>query len=264
MINADATATGLFSRVVADANEPSSRPVKAVIEAVEQVRLAVLKVAPNRVRTEIRQLNHRSEPAVHEQRRLNKPAHPAVGRASRVVLSRELSKTPRRGLVLILYDKAYLDLLPFQVVVKTRHYLLERMLEDSVLIAGVGGLSLSIREYHGVCPVPDLIRRRAQDVQPLVMRQMDIGQRLLVVLRELLYRLGSANRGFGEVLLTLMQHRPLSGVWIKAREIRDALLLRIHTCHPCRMDLAVEVPRVQNLRYLRILVSPRSRRDRET
>jgi hypothetical protein len=152
---------------MADADQLPRRSIKAVVEAVEQVRLAILEVTPNRVRTEVGELDHGGQPAIDEERRFDQPADPAVRRASRMVLPRELRQAPRRRLVLILYDEAHVDRLSLQIVVKARHHLLECVLQDAIFIPGIRGLPLSVRKDHGVAPAPDLVRGRAKDIQAL-------------------------------------------------------------------------------------------------
>jgi hypothetical protein len=60
MVNADATTAGLLSSVVANADQPPRRTIEASVEPIQKVRLAVLEIAPNRIRAEVSRLSTKS------------------------------------------------------------------------------------------------------------------------------------------------------------------------------------------------------------
>ena len=70
MVDAEPAGAVQRSGVVPEADEPLSSPVEPVVDAVEQVGLALLDEAANRIRGQVRYLDHGGEAGVHEQGRL--------------------------------------------------------------------------------------------------------------------------------------------------------------------------------------------------
>ena len=73
VVFADLAVTCLLAGVVSQTDKSFVRSIKSRVDAVEQVRLTILKKTSNGIRAQISQLNHRRQFAVHEQWRLDEP-----------------------------------------------------------------------------------------------------------------------------------------------------------------------------------------------